>query len=140
MGYLNIETQFLNKAVDIRRKSTSKNAYGGLTESSTVVYNSIKANIQEKDNKQYTTETGENVIRTHRAFLESSASGSEMVILEGDKLFDRTNNLTYRIIGVKRSYNGQGTVHHYELDLEVLRQDPTRIQKHTVSAKATISV
>ncbi len=139
MGYLNIEAQFLNRTIDIRRKSTSKNAYGGLTESSTTVYDGIKANIQEKDNRQYTTESGEQVIRTHIAFLDAENSGSEMVLLEGDKLFDRASNLNYRIVGVRRVFNKEGKVHHYKLDLEIQRQDPTRNQEHTVSAKASIT-
>jgi len=139
MGYLNIDTQLLNRTVDIRRKSTTKNQYGGLTESSNVVYNSVRANIQEKENRQLTTETGETVIRTHTAFLEADKSGSEMVLLEGDKLFDRLSNLTYRIIGVKRAFNRDGQVHHNQLDLEVLREDPVRNQGHTISAKASIT-
>jgi hypothetical protein len=140
MSYISINPQFLNKTINISRKTTTRDAYGGLTESWLTVYNGIKANVQESDNKQLVTESGEEVLRTHLAYLAPKDGSSNLVLLEGDKLFDRSSNLTYKIIGVRRSFNKEQVIHHNRLDLEVLREDPTVFQDYQVSSKARITL
>lgn len=139
MSYIALNTQFLNKTIDIKRKTTAKDAYGGLTESWSLLYTGIKGNIQETDNKQMSTELGEEVTRTHICFLnDKDSAGKQLILIEGDKLFDRTSNILYRIIGVKRFSGKSGEIHHHKLDLSVLRQDPTKTQSPQISAKASI--
>jgi len=139
MGYLGINSNFLNRDIQIKRKTTEKDAYGGLTEAWSLLYDNIRGNIQETDNKQVTTETGDSVTRTHIAFLPSIGSDSRpLVISEGDRIFDENSNLLYLIVGVKRLAGRSGAIHHQQLELQALRQDPTRTQSYQISAKASI--
>ena len=130
MSYQKIETRLLNNLIDIRNRTTSKDSYGGLTESWLVLYNGIKGNIQSAKNEQQTTELGEQVIRTHTATLFPDFEGKTLVLSEGQKLYDEKTGLLYRIIGVEQLLNGNGEIHHFSLDLEVLREDPKIRQKN----------
>lgn len=139
MSYQKINPLFLNRTIDIKRVTTAKNLYGGLTKSTTVVYNGIKANIQEKENKQETNDVGDQTTRTHIAFLDNKVGNVNLVLNEGDELLDRASNLTYGVVGVKRFYNKAGEVHHFQLDLECLGENPVSNQLPMVSAKASIT-
>jgi len=139
MSYQKINPRFLNTTIDIKRSTKAKNLYGGLTESTTVVYNGIKANIQETENKQATTDVGDRTKRTHVAFLDNKIGNANIVLIEGDELLNKATNLTYSIIGVKRFTNLSGEVHHFQLDLECLGENPVSNQIPNVSAKASIT-
>ena len=139
MSYLNINNRLLNESVDIQRASTIKDAYGGLTESWITVYNEIIATIQEVDNKRIITEIGEEVTRTHIGFFQRKNNGSNLVLSEGDKIIRKNFGLIYRVIGVGRSLNAQGEIHHFEVQLECLGQQATISQQVDILSKAKIT-
>jgi len=127
-----IPLRFLNTKINIKRKTTTTDSVGDLTEVFTVIQYNIPATIQPFSGDDSSQEQGRLLNYTHTGFLpkEIVRSGEkEMInIREDDNIYDQETNVTYRLRRIEdmipaRKNKSGSKYSHYEIALEKINDN-----------------
>lgn len=127
-----IPLRFLNTKINIKRKTTTKDSVGDLTEVFAVIQYNIPANIQPFSGEDSSQEQGRLLNYTHTGFLpkEIARSGRKETIdiREDDNIYDQETNVTYRLRRIDdmipaRKSKSDSKYSHYEIALEKINDN-----------------
>ncbi len=138
-----IPDHFLNTTLHFFRESVSIDSIGDLSTSQSLIYNSLKANVQAvKANTEYELH-GKVYIQDHVAYVNRFESSIQRDIHNGDIALDQETNIRYIVLGVEEWQSANVNItdsHHLKIILKSITGIPKeQIQVTTITSKAKIT-